>query len=349
MATKRWKLKPKGSNWGEFGEDDQLGRLNLITPEKVRQGIAEVREGRTFCLSLPLDRPGGNALNPRRHPPVLRPTLRGEAVNFLASDGAAPDVLCDDLVIMHLQYSTQWDAFSHVGGRFDVDGDGVDEHVFYNGFRAGQDITGPSDPQDAGVRSGMKGESTSRAAKLGVENAAVHGMQGRAVMIDLRAHLGDGRTYVGYEDLMRVMEADGVEVDVYNLHGEAGGSDVDQQLQADGYQQLAAYIEANSEGRAIVLAGDTNLHTDEPPEDAQDAQDVEIWAEFLETTGLTDACEPTDCATPGDIDKGAFRSGGGVEIAAVTHQYESEIFVDEAGEDLSDHPALEVVFSWSQE
>ncbi len=213
MATKRWKLKPKGSNWGEFGEDDQLGRLNLITPEKVRQGIAEVREGRTFCLSLPLDRPGGNALNPRRHPPVLRPTLRGEAVNFLASDGAAPDVLCDDLVIMHLQYSTQWDAFSHVGGRFDVDGDGVDEHVFYNGFRAGQDITGPSDPQDAGVRSGMKGESTSRAAKLGVENAAVHGMQGRAVMIDLRAHLGDGRTYVGYDELMRVMEADGVEVE----------------------------------------------------------------------------------------------------------------------------------------
>lgn len=213
MATKRWKLKPEGSNWGEFGEDDQLGRLNLITPEKVRQGIAEVREGRTFCLSLPLDRPGGNALNPRRHPPVLRPTLRGEAVNFLASDGAAPDVLCDDLVIMHLQYSTQWDAFSHVGGRFDVDGDGVDEHVFYNGFRAGQDITGPSDPQDAGVRSGMKGESTSRAAKLGVENAAVHGMQGRAVMIDLRAHLGDGRTYVGYDELMRVMEADGVEVE----------------------------------------------------------------------------------------------------------------------------------------
>lgn len=213
MATKRWKLKPKGANWGEFGEDDQLGRLNLITPEKVRQGIAEVQEGRTFCLSLPLDRPGGNALNPRRHPPVLRPTLRGEAVNFLASDGAAPDVLCDDLVIMHLQYSTQWDAFSHVGGRFDVDGDGVDEHVFYNGFRAGEDITGPSDPQDAGVRSGMKGESTSRAAKLGVENAAVHGMQGRAVMIDLRAHLGDGRTYVGYDDLMRVMEADGVEVE----------------------------------------------------------------------------------------------------------------------------------------
>ncbi|WP_375689120.1 cyclase family protein [Pseudooceanicola sp. LIPI14-2-Ac024] len=212
MATDRWKLKPKGSNWGEFGLDDQLGRLNLITAEKVLQGIAEVREGRTFCLSLPLDKPGGNALNPRRHPPVLRPTLRGDAVNFLATADGAPDVLCDDLVIMHLQYSTQWDAFSHVGGRFDVDGDGVEEHVFYNGFRAGADIAGPSDPQDAGVRASMKPDSTSRAGKLGVENAAAHGMQGRAVMIDLRAHLGDDRTYVGYDDLMRVMEADGVEV-----------------------------------------------------------------------------------------------------------------------------------------
>lgn len=211
--AKRWKLRPRGSNWGEFGEDDQLGRLNLITAAKVREGIAEVREGRTFCLSLPLDRPGGNALNPRRYPPVLRPTLRGDGVNFLATAGQAPDVLCDDLVIMHLQYSTQWDAFSHVGGRFDVDGDGEAEHVFYNGFRAGEDITGPSDPADAGVQAQMKGESTSRAGKLGIENAAAHGMQGRAVMIDLRAHLGDERTYVGHETLMRIMEADGVTVE----------------------------------------------------------------------------------------------------------------------------------------
>ena len=51
----RWRHKPEHSNWGEFGPDDEVGRLNLITPEKVLQGIAELREGRTFCLSLPLD------------------------------------------------------------------------------------------------------------------------------------------------------------------------------------------------------------------------------------------------------------------------------------------------------
>ena len=48
--TQRWKNKPPGSNWGEFGPDDQRGRMNLVTREKVLQGIAEVKEGITFCL-----------------------------------------------------------------------------------------------------------------------------------------------------------------------------------------------------------------------------------------------------------------------------------------------------------
>ena len=37
------------------------GRMNLLTPEKVLQGVAEVQEGLTFCLSLPLDYPGGKS------------------------------------------------------------------------------------------------------------------------------------------------------------------------------------------------------------------------------------------------------------------------------------------------
>jgi len=43
--------------------------MNLVTPAKVLQGLAEVRQGLTFCLSLPLDVPGGSAMNPRRQPP----------------------------------------------------------------------------------------------------------------------------------------------------------------------------------------------------------------------------------------------------------------------------------------
>ncbi len=75
-ANPRWKHRPPGSTWGDFGPDDQRGRLNLLTPKKVLEGIAEVKEGRPFCLSLPLDYPGGNKLNPRRHPPKLQPTMR---------------------------------------------------------------------------------------------------------------------------------------------------------------------------------------------------------------------------------------------------------------------------------
>ena len=116
--SSRWKKRPNGSTWGDFGADDQLGRLNLLTPEKVRQGVAEVREGITFCLSLPLDYPGGNILNPRRFPPVLRPTLRNGQPNMnyvvARDDPDATDVVNDDAVILHLQYSTQWDSLAHV-------------------------------------------------------------------------------------------------------------------------------------------------------------------------------------------------------------------------------------------
>jgi len=68
---KRWQRRPPGSTWGDWGDDDELGRINLLTPEKVLQGVAEVRAGVTFCLSLPLDLPGGTLLNQRRHPCVV--------------------------------------------------------------------------------------------------------------------------------------------------------------------------------------------------------------------------------------------------------------------------------------
>src|SRR3546814_1340239 len=49
----RWKQRPEGSNWGDFGPDDQRGCLNYITPQSVLKRIRDVREGLTFCLYLP--------------------------------------------------------------------------------------------------------------------------------------------------------------------------------------------------------------------------------------------------------------------------------------------------------
>src|SRR4051812_23247115 len=33
------------SNWGRWGPEDELGTLNLITPEARKRGVGEVREG----------------------------------------------------------------------------------------------------------------------------------------------------------------------------------------------------------------------------------------------------------------------------------------------------------------
>lgn len=150
--TQRWKNRPDGSNWGEFGADDRIGRVNWITAEKVKQGVAEVREGRTFCLSLPLEYPGGNLLNPRRFPPQLFAVTREGRANMALPlslfDPKLTDVSSDDAALLYLQYSTQWDSFAHIGSMFDADGDGQPERVFYNGWRGGSDVP---DVEDRGV------------------------------------------------------------------------------------------------------------------------------------------------------------------------------------------------------
>src|SRR4051812_14166878 len=212
--AQRWKNRPAGSNWGEFGPDDQRGRMNLVTREKVLQGVAEVKEGRTFCLSLPLDYPGGNVLNPRRSPPRIAATLRNGKQNFCypldADNPDLTDVVCDDLVLLTLQYSTQWDSFAHIGSRFDADGDGKAEIVFYNGFRAGEDVR-PAPESKAG-EPWARYEGT-QARALGIENLAEHGVQGRAVMIDLHHHLGRERRPVDYDLLMQILKKDNVTIE----------------------------------------------------------------------------------------------------------------------------------------
>ena len=203
----RWKIRPKGSNWGDFGVDDQKGRLNLLTPEKVLEGIAEVKKGKPFCLSLPLDYPGGNSVNPKRHPPQLRPTYHdGHEYYNMDWSKIVPgltDVSADDVAIIHTQYSTQWDSLAHVGSLFDVNGDGQAERVYYNGYRAGTDVLALDDGDFEGVA----------APQLGIHNMAETCVQGRAVMFDFHAHYGDERIAVNYDMLSKIMADDDVVVE----------------------------------------------------------------------------------------------------------------------------------------
>jgi kynurenine formamidase len=211
----RWTNRPAGSTWGDVGADDERGRLNLLTPEKVLQGIAEVKVGKTFCLSLPLDYPGGAILSPRRFPPVLKPTMRGDKPNMnyplRCDDPTATDIVCDDQVILTLQYSTQWDSLAHVGQMFDADGDGRAEDVFYNGYRAGRDIIGPAYYDAQGNMTPC--DEPQGARHLGVQNMAEACMQGRGVLIDLEAHFGRTGHLVSYDELERVMRDDNVAVE----------------------------------------------------------------------------------------------------------------------------------------
>jgi kynurenine formamidase len=187
--------------------------MNYVTREKVLQGIAEVKEGKTFCLSLPLDYPGGAVLNPRRNPPRIAATQRDGKQFFCRPlseyNENMTDVICDDQVLMALQYSTQWDSFAHVGGRFDADGDGKPELVFYNGFRAGEDVV----PASQKNSEGWDRFEGSEAKALGIQLLAEHGAQGRGVMIDLHHHFGRKRHAVGFDDLMKVLKADNVKIE----------------------------------------------------------------------------------------------------------------------------------------
>ncbi len=56
------------SNWGRWGDNDQMGTLNLITPLKRKQAAALVQEGISVSLSMDLDvKPSMNNTQPFKH------------------------------------------------------------------------------------------------------------------------------------------------------------------------------------------------------------------------------------------------------------------------------------------
>ena len=110
------------------------------------------------------------------------------------------DVVNDDRVIMDLQYSSQWDGLSHYGICFDADNDGVAEHIFYNGYRSDSHFQQPG----SGV--------APHAKALGIENLSRSCVQGRGVLVDVRAASSKPHGLVGYNGLMAVMTAQGANV-----------------------------------------------------------------------------------------------------------------------------------------
>jgi len=167
------------SNWGRWGPDDQLGTLNLLTPERVAAAARLVEAGEVVPLGLPLDAdgpqvPGGGRFNPVH---VMTRTAA-------ATPSPSGFHYMDDLLVLYPQSATQVDALAHVA----YDG------RLYN-----------DTPVELVGNAG--------AARLGVETMR-RGIVGRGILVDLPRQLGvgrlDPRTTIGPAELDACLAAQGV-------------------------------------------------------------------------------------------------------------------------------------------
>ncbi|MBS1677718.1 MAG: cyclase family protein [Actinobacteria bacterium] len=169
-------------NWGRWGDDDRIGTLNYITPDRLVAATRLVRRGVCLDLGIPLD---ANGPYPGTHG-------RANPIHLMTETGADQDLpggLCvaDDYIMMPLQGATQWDGLAHV----------FYEGKLYNGFPAA-DVT----PHGAKT--------------LGIEQIG-KGVAGRGVLLDVARHQGVDWLEMGAvitpDDLDEVAAAQGVEVE----------------------------------------------------------------------------------------------------------------------------------------
>lgn len=131
--------------------------------------------------------------------------------------------------------------------------------------------------------------------------------------------------------------APGVDIDLYNLHMDAGRDDGDIAARTAQVDQLLVAIASRSDGRAIIVTGDTNMKDD----------DEAVLQTLMSGAGLSDACRQLGCPEPMRIDRVMFRSSADVELDVANWRVD-ESFVNDSGEPLSDHEAVAVDFSWTQ-
>jgi kynurenine formamidase len=168
-------------NWGRWGDDDELGTLNYVTPEKVREAAGLVRSGRRVSLAIPIDKTAGPD-NPMQATLLL---VQGHDVPV---DESKVRFGVDWLgMAAHGDTHTHVDALCHIsyGG------------VTYNGRRA----------EDVLPSSGAT-----------MQDIAVYhqGVVGRGVLLDIPRHRGvkwlEPGEYVRRAELEECAEAEGVEL-----------------------------------------------------------------------------------------------------------------------------------------
>ena len=180
----RHELGKELSNWGRWGEDDEIGTLNFVTPAKRVQSAQLVKTGKAIDLGMPFDQkgpfpPGSFRINPVHTMTCLPSDTARAADGFMAAD---------DMIVMGLQSATQWDSLAHVG----YDG------FFYNGMPA------------AAVNSFV-------CATRNSFDKSIRHLISRGVLLDIARLKGVDRLEGGYEitaaDLSAAEERQGVTVE----------------------------------------------------------------------------------------------------------------------------------------
>lgn len=103
---------PKGNAWGLFGDDDQCGMVNLLTPENTAAAAKEVVEGVRISTDWPL----GAMTKPCFGRQPFKQQIHHKA----------PRTVNDDILTLNTQSSSQWDGLRHFGWQ--------KEKVYFNGI-----------------------------------------------------------------------------------------------------------------------------------------------------------------------------------------------------------------------
>ncbi|TXT07523.1 hypothetical protein VHUM_03243 [Vanrija humicola] len=146
---------PPFNAWGLYGADDELGRLNLITPEVVAAAGREVKDGIVVNLNAQGTRAGRVS------------SLRWAALSRSIAKGYAND----DHLSFNTQCSTQWDGFKHYPYQnYPEQG----QHVHYNGMT--YDEARKPENKRLGIDNFTRKPITSRAHLLDIpRHVAAHG------------------------------------------------------------------------------------------------------------------------------------------------------------------------------
>ncbi|WP_433529069.1 jacalin-like lectin [Micromonospora sp. CA-263727] len=151
---------------------------------------------------------------------------------------------------------------------------------------------------------------------------------------------------------------EGVFVDLYNVHTNAGSTDADLAARRANITQLANYIAANSAGNAVVVMGDLNVRY---------TRDGDNIRDLVSANGLTDAwvqqerggqppapgspalvCDPANVTNACEVvDKILYRGSRLVRLSLGRYHNEYARFLDGAGEHLSDHYPHAAWFTWT--